>query len=133
MPKPTYSQSRKNYLVVRRPNIPVLCLALGIRRILKRMFHGRGMGTLTRTLTRFLPFQWVSYTAQIGEDSLFAFEVTDPYWADTILSDTLYEPEVQRLLGALVDIDFAFLDCGANSTGAFWQAARSLAPEKLLP
>jgi len=49
---------------------------------------------------------------------LYEFDLTDGYWNRLVSSGFAYEPELERVLFALSDVGFAFLDCGANY--GFW-------------
>jgi FkbM family methyltransferase len=49
-----------------------------------------------------------------GQDSRFAFQCSDPYWARLIARSFVYEVEIRDALTLLRGVDFAFLDCGSN-------------------
>src|SRR5258708_3634193 len=44
----------------------------------------------------------------------FCFNARDPYWNRLLMAGFVYEPEVARVLRLLKDVDYAFIDCGAN-------------------
>jgi FkbM family methyltransferase len=50
----------------------------------------------------------------LSEDSQFAFDLGDPYWARLLGSGFVYEPEVDGVLRAFADVPYTFVDAGAN-------------------
>jgi FkbM family methyltransferase len=51
---------------------------------------------------------------RLNEDSRFAFDLGDPYWARLLAYGFVYEPEVDRVLRAFADLPYTFVDAGAN-------------------
>jgi len=52
--------------------------------------------------------------AQLGSDSQFAFPFGDGYWSRLFDRADKYEGEIDFVLRAIADAEYAFLDCGAN-------------------
>jgi FkbM family methyltransferase len=53
-------------------------------------------------------------TVRLNDDSLFAFDVHDPYWSRLLASGFTYEPEIEGVLRAFADVPYTFVDAGAN-------------------
>ena len=68
-----------------------------------RLIGGEGDGTEAREVV-----------ARLNDDSLFAFDLGDPYWVRLLASGFVYEPEVERVLRAFADVPYTFVDAGAN-------------------
>ncbi|MFC3693451.1 FkbM family methyltransferase [Chenggangzhangella methanolivorans] len=51
---------------------------------------------------------------RLSDDTQFRFPFADGYWTPLILKNYRYEPELAALLVAVADVDFVFVDCGAN-------------------
>lgn len=51
---------------------------------------------------------------RLSDDTLFRFPLVDGYWSPLIRRDYRYEPDLAALLQAVSDVDFTFVDCGAN-------------------
>ena len=51
---------------------------------------------------------------KLNSDTYFSFFLKDPYYNRLIYPKFKYEPEIEFLLKKLRDIDFLFLDAGAN-------------------
>ena len=54
--------------------------------------------------------QWVS----LANGLEFSIDLTDPYWNRMISPHFAYEPEIMHLLNRMKDLDYSFIDCGAN-------------------
>lgn len=52
--------------------------------------------------------------AQLNEDARFAFPFGDGYWSVLLDRRYVYEAELERFLMNVVDVDYTFVDCGAN-------------------
>ncbi|WP_428525921.1 FkbM family methyltransferase [Roseibium sp.] len=50
----------------------------------------------------------------LDQDALFTFPYGDAYWSRLLRAGGLYEEEIENLLLALKDVDYVFIDCGAN-------------------
>jgi FkbM family methyltransferase len=79
-------------------------------------FHYRGLSLGCRVLQRALAEREI--VVRLADDSVFAFPYGDPYWTRLFNRSMTYEPEVDHLLRAIADVDYAFVDCGANF--GFW-------------
>jgi FkbM family methyltransferase len=55
---------------------------------------------------------------QLNDDARFAFPFGDGYWSLLLDRSFTYEDDINRVLTAVADADFAFIDCGANF--GFW-------------
>jgi FkbM family methyltransferase len=53
-------------------------------------------------------------TVRLTTDSLFAFDVHDPYWSRLLASGFTYEPEIEGVLRAFAGVPYTFVDAGAN-------------------
>jgi FkbM family methyltransferase len=53
-------------------------------------------------------------TVRLAPDVLLRFDLTDFYWNRLLGARYEYEPELAALLGRLADLDYTFVDCGAN-------------------
>jgi FkbM family methyltransferase len=51
---------------------------------------------------------------RLNEDSSFAFDLRDPYWARLLAAGFTYEPEIEGVLRAFGDVPYTFVDAGAN-------------------
>lgn len=51
--------------------------------------------------------------SQMFEDTKFAFPYGDAYWS-TLLDGSGYTPDLEEFLLSLRDVDYTFIDCGAN-------------------
>ncbi len=58
--------------------------------------------------------------AVFADGTRFAFPAYDRYWACYLMADLAYEPDVFAFLARIRDLDYAFLDCGANF--GYWSA-----------
>lgn len=71
---------------------------------------------------------WSDTTASVtlGPGAQIRFPASDPYWNRMLLRSYDHEPEMARFLRQLAQIDYGFVDCGANI--GYWSvfvAARS--------
>ena len=62
-------------------------------------------------------------TMRIGTDSLFRFYLDDPFWSGLLSETFCYEEELAIILARTKDLDFAFVDCGANF--GYWSVLAS--------
>lgn len=51
---------------------------------------------------------------RLSDDTQFRFPLADGYWSPLIRAAYRYEPDLAALLLAVSDVDFVFVDCGAN-------------------
>lgn len=80
---------------------------------LSRPMQQRGLYKACRLVGR---VAWGDRTATIalGPDAQISFPASDPYWNRMLLRSYDHEPEMARLLRLLADVDYGFVDCGAN-------------------
>ena len=52
--------------------------------------------------------------ARLSQDAKFKFFLADYYWNKLVCRGFRYEPEIETVLSAVRDIDYLFLDLGAN-------------------
>ena len=69
------------------------------------------------------PFDYVHCEVELLNDTRFSFELRDFYWNRLIASDYSYEPEIAFVLDLFKDIEYGFVDCGANY--GFWSLIAS--------
>src|ERR1019366_5259767 len=81
--------------------------------------HHHGLSSYCRAVQAVLPDQDI--TLRLADDFLFGFPFGDPYWTRLLDSRSRYEPEVDAFLQAVADVDYEFIDCGANF--GFWSVA----------
>ncbi|MEP3277936.1 MAG: FkbM family methyltransferase [Stappiaceae bacterium] len=74
----------------------------------------------------FLGFSWISrivrsvvrsnekIQVRLFEDSVFEYPYGDGYWGVLLYNKQPYAPDVEPYLKSFADIDYAFIDCGAN-------------------
>lgn len=80
-------------------------------------FDSYGFSHVAGLVGRVLPSKRV-IRLQLDEDSSFSFPYGDRYWSRMLQPKSRYEEEIESLLSSLKDVDFAFVDCGANY--GFW-------------
>jgi len=76
-------------------------------------FHFKGFWRLTRIICKIFHIserQWVA----LPNGLTFSIDLTDPYWNRMISPHFQYEPELSHLLTTMKNIDYSFVDCGAN-------------------
>jgi FkbM family methyltransferase len=72
----------------------------------------RGFGQVCRLLRNVLPSQLI--TVRLNSDALLAFPFADSYWSALLDRKFVYEGDIEGFLRASADINYTFLDCGAN-------------------
>ncbi|MEM9279166.1 MAG: FkbM family methyltransferase [Pseudomonadota bacterium] len=72
-----------------------------------------GFSYAARAVRTFLPSKRV-VQAKMGDGFVFAFPYGDAYWGRLFDNSQFYEPDVRAFLCAVSDVDYAFIDCGAN-------------------
>lgn len=76
---------------------------------------GRGYSFLCSLLTRACPsLSSVKSKIAYEDGSKFSFFMADPYWNRLFVKSYSYEPDIIYLMYKLRDIEYKFLDCGAN-------------------
>ncbi len=51
---------------------------------------------------------------QLLDDTVFEFPYGDAYWSRLLYNRVSYCPDIERFLVAMRDVDYLFIDCGAN-------------------
>lgn len=51
---------------------------------------------------------------RLSDDTQFRFPLADGYWTPLIRTNYKYEPDLAALLLSVADVDYVFVDCGAN-------------------
>jgi FkbM family methyltransferase len=91
-------------------------LSIGLVRLLDTVISrigGRGMGLTMRAIKPLLNSQLSC--VHFADGSSLYFRLDDIYWNSLIRQPNIeYEPEIRALLLRLKDIDYMFIDCGAN-------------------
>lgn len=81
------------------------------------------MGRVHRTLSRFLPASTMTIGVELDDGAIFIMPASDSYWGSYLLDNQEYGPEIRRTLLDRVDMDFLFLDAGANY--GYWSVLAS--------
>lgn len=76
-------------------------------------FDAFGMSYAAKVLRTVFP-SGRSVCMHFDEDLTFSFPYGDAYWSILLHPGHVYEREVEDLLLAIRDIDYVFIDCGAN-------------------
>ena len=63
---------------------------------------------------------------RLNEDALFAFPLSDGYWSKMLDRGFIYEDEIERFLRGVADVDYHFVDGGANF--GYWSVLVSSRP-----
>ena len=72
-----------------------------------------GLSIAQRLLRSVLPSDR-NVEAELLPDTKFLFPYGDAYWAILLDNSSTYSPEMEKFLIALKDVDYSFIDCGAN-------------------
>lgn len=81
---------------------------------ISRIF-GRGYGVLNRMIFKMLPGERDAVcTMRLEDGSEFSFLCSDKYWNQMFSKDYVYEPDLDKFFYRIRDLDFDFLDIGAN-------------------
>jgi FkbM family methyltransferase len=83
--------------------------------------HHRGFSLGCRALTPLVGHRDI--LVQLNDDARFAFPFGDGYWSLLLDCSFSYEDDVNRVLAAMADVDYALIDCGANF--GFWSVIAS--------
>jgi FkbM family methyltransferase len=92
----------------------VIAFMIGLAGQFTSIVGHRGFWRICRFLGRFISGQEVSCTIRLSHDSQLRIDLEDPYWSRLVASRYTYEPEVQCVLEQVRDVDFCFVDGGAN-------------------
>lgn len=76
-----------------------------------------GLTPVTRALRGLFPSRR-DVVVRLSDDSVFSFPYGDPYWSVLLVDHMTYEAEIAAFLHRIRDVDYSFVDCGANY--GFW-------------
>ncbi|WP_417668963.1 FkbM family methyltransferase [Roseibium sp.] len=88
-----------------------MCTALGAQVL--RPFDDLGFSIAAKLVKKVFPSER-AVMLRFADDRFFRFPYGDGYWGLLLEQGRHYEPEVEALLMECRDIDYAFIDCGAN-------------------
>lgn len=71
-----------------------------------------GFSVVSRAIRPFATDRAVAL--RLSDDTQFRFPLADGYWSPLIRATYRYEPDLAALLLAVSDVNFVFVDCGAN-------------------
>ncbi|MEA2980588.1 MAG: hypothetical protein QOF09_2411 [Alphaproteobacteria bacterium] len=86
--------------------------------------HYRGFSVGCRVITSMIEQREI--VALLNEDARFAFPFGDGYWSLLLDRSFVYEGEIDRFLRSVSDVDYWFIDGGANF--GFWSVLVSSRP-----
>jgi len=87
-------------------------------------FSHRGYNSCANLLRRTLPERNIAI--KLNSDAVFEFPYGDGYWSKLLNRSYHYEDELELLFRDSVDVDYTFIDCGANY--GYWSVLVSSAP-----
>jgi FkbM family methyltransferase len=87
-------------------------------------FSHRGYNGCANLLRKTLPERDIAI--KLNSDATFAFPYGDGYWSKLLNRSFVYEEELDLLFRASADVDYTFLDCGANY--GYWSVLVSSKP-----
>jgi FkbM family methyltransferase len=87
-------------------------------------FSHRGYNSCANLLRRTLPARNIAI--KLNSDAVFEFPYGDGYWSKLLNRSYSYENELELLFQDSVDVDYTFIDCGANY--GYWSVLVSSAP-----
>lgn len=87
-------------------------------------FSHRGYNRCANLLRKTLPER--NLAVRLNPDAVFEFPYGDGYWSKLLNRTYTYEDELELLFLGAVDVDYTFLDCGANY--GYWSVLVSSAP-----
>ena len=102
--------------------IAALTLAAGSN--VSSHFSYRGYNRCANLLRKVLPERDIAM--KLNGDATFAFPYGDGYWSKLLSRSFRYEVELELLFLAARDVDYTFVDCGANY--GYWSVLVSSAP-----
>jgi FkbM family methyltransferase len=76
--------------------------------------RGRGVGLYDSLMQRIFDRRMSLVTLRVNGDSRLVFSCSDSYWGHYLLEGRPYEPEVEHTLREIRDLDWTFVDGGAN-------------------
>lgn len=101
----------------------VLLLETGART--SAAFEHRGYSIGCRLVAAALPARR-DIVVRLNSDAQFVFPLADGYWSLLLDRRWSYEQEIEAFLMSVADVDYSFIDCGANF--GFWSVLVSSAP-----
>ena len=99
-----------------------LALATGSK--ISSRFSHRGYNKCANLLRKTLPERNIAI--RLNEDAMFEFPYGDGYWSKLLNRSYSYEDELELLFRDSVDVDYTFVDCGANY--GYWSVLVSSKP-----
>jgi FkbM family methyltransferase len=99
-----------------------LALATGSK--ISSHFSHRGYNHCANLLRKTLPERNIAI--KLNPDAVFEFPYGDGYWSKLLNRTYRYEDELELLFLNSVDVDYTFIDCGANY--GYWSVLVSSAP-----
>ena len=87
-------------------------------------FSHRGYNSCANLLRKTLPERNIAI--KLNSDAVFEFPYGDGYWSKLLNRSYHYEDELELLFRDFVDVDYTFIDCGANY--GYWSVLVSSAP-----
>ena len=87
-------------------------------------FSHRGYNKCANLLRKTLPKRNIAI--KLNADALFEFPYGDGYWSKLLNRSYSYEDELEVLFRDSVDVDYTFIDCGANY--GYWSVLVSSKP-----
>jgi FkbM family methyltransferase len=102
--------------------LAALALAAGSK--ISSHFSHRGYIGCANLLRKTLPERNIAI--KLNSDAVFEFPYGDGYWSKLLNRSYRYEDELELLFQGCADVDYTFLDCGANY--GYWSVLVSSAP-----
>jgi FkbM family methyltransferase len=102
--------------------LAAVALTLGSK--ISSNFSHRGYNRCANLLRKALPERDIEI--RLNADAVFAFPYGDGYWSKLLNRTFSYEDELDLLFHASADVDYTFLDCGANY--GYWSVLVSSKP-----
>ncbi len=87
-------------------------------------FSHRGYNKCANLLKTMLPERDIAI--KLNSDATFAFPYGDGYWSKLLNRSFAYEDELELLIQDSMNVDYTFIDCGANF--GYWSVLVSSAP-----
>ena len=87
-------------------------------------FSHRGYNKCANLLRKTLPERNIAI--KLNSDAVFEFPYGDGYWSKLLNRSYCYEDELELLFRDSVDVDYTFIDCGANY--GYWSVLVSSKP-----
>lgn len=99
----------------------LIVLALQAGSILTSPFAHRGYSIGCRAMA----LSKADVAVRLNNDTVFSMPLADPYWSRLLNRAAIYEEEVERFMRGIADLDYQFVDCGANY--GYWSVLASSA------